>query len=242
MGTDRVTRPAPVRSATVEIASIVCRLTCRYDKPVLWAEQFPELRSARPADVHIDVTYARAQRRLPWIGDGIVADRPDFRAHRDHCRLRTSYYEARLEDRARRVRVRMQPGFGIEGLMRALWTILLDERDAMLVRARRLVDDDGAVLVVPGDACVALARRDGEWDAFATPFGAADAACTSAGARLRALQVGAPARTLMSRADALRRAVVLVDRRPESVERTLDRVLDVARRVPGDVPRAHANV
>ena len=231
-----MTRLATVRSATLDIASIVCDLSCRYAKPVLWAQQFPAFLSSRPPDVCVDVEYRHRQRRLPWFADGVVADRPTLR---DHGLLLTSYYEARLEDGGRRVRVRIQPGFGVDGLMRALWTILLDSHDAVLLRARRVVRAGASTLVVPGETCVAVARRGEGWVTFATPFGATAMVSTNAAAPLRSLVLDAAASSAASRTGAVARAVELVGGNPEITDRMLNRVFDLARWV-GSAQGAHA--
>lgn len=224
-----MTRLASVRVATVDIASLACRIACRYDKPIAWAHEHPAFLATRPADVRIDIDYERRQRPLPWIADGVVPDRPEVVVEGRHRRVRTAYYDALVGPG--QVHVRMQPGFGVGGLMRTLWALLLSSRDALVVRARRVVRDGGSSLVVPGDGFVAVARRAGGWVSFATPFGVVGPAATSDPAPLRSLCItGHP----VARLEVIGQHVCLIDRTADGIQRVLDLGADLVASVPAD--------
>jgi hypothetical protein len=239
-----VTSGASIATETIDVASIVARIACRHDKPIAWARDHRAFLSTAPPDVHIAVEYEDRQHDLAWIADGTVVDAPEVSRDGGDTRVRTAYYDARLA-RHGHVAVRIQPGFGVNGLMRTLWTLFFARREALLLRARRTLQDGRSTVVVSDDGAgyVAVARERGAWVSYATPFDGASAD-TNAGAVLESVRMETRdvARTT-SRAEALTtlaaRALV-VDRGPAALGHVLDVLTGLVTAVPCtlDVPRA----
>lgn len=247
-------RTQTLRAVTVEIASLVFRISCRYEKPIAWArETHPAFLSRRAPAIRVVVVYRARSRRLPWIAPRTVSDVPEVTGGRESTRVRTVYYRAGMDRTGRRIDVTMAPGFQVDGLMRTLSALLLLSRGGLLVRAARIVSSGGAASLVLGlpaeervrlatraevvDGFVALTPWRGGWTSFATPFHDGLSLERHPPAPVAALYVvrptaGAPRRLGVAAAAALSPRLCVVDRRAEALER----MLDVSARLVSTVP------
>lgn len=170
----RVTGPARLDAATFDVAGVACRVECAHAKPILWVNELhPGFRSTREPDVVVTFRYEDAYwaRRFPWLGPDRLLDAPVYTEHSRGARLRSAYYDAEIDAARRHVLVRIAGGFGVGGMLRALYAILLPSRGACLVRASILPVADDAVLVCDdGNAVVALVDRGDGVEAEPTPF------------------------------------------------------------------------
>jgi hypothetical protein len=148
-----------------------------------------------------------------------------FDERADGALLRSAYYDAEIDDARRRVLVRMAGGFGVGGMLRALYAVLLPRRGACLVRASIVPVDDAAVLACDDgeDGVVALVSRDDAIAVEPTPFHGGTTSIREPGRRVVAidLQPGSPR---IDAASKILSRVVTVDHSAETVEPVLDLV------------------
>lgn len=165
----RLTRSETMRAVTVAIAGTACRISCRHQKPIVWATQaHPAFLADRRPDVELAIVYRSRQRGLRWIAPHTVRDRPETIRRDDVSIARTEYYRARISWLRRRIDVSIAPGFPIDGLMRTLWSLLLAPRGGLLIRAVRVVTGSAAHLFLglSGDAGGLVAARPRNRDVF----------------------------------------------------------------------------
>jgi hypothetical protein len=224
-----VTAATGVDAATFEVAGLTCRIECAYAKPRLWVtELHPAFRSAADPDVVVTFQYDDGYwtRGLPWIASDRLLDAPVFDDRAGGALLRTSYYDAEIDDARTRVFVRVAGGFGVGGMLRALYAVLLPRRGACLVRASiQVVGDDTAVLVCDDDedGVVALVARNGEVEIEPTPFHHGTTSTRERVRRVVGIDLPSGARRLDAAAQILSR-VVTVDHSAATMERVLDLV------------------
>jgi hypothetical protein len=215
--------------ATFEVAGLACRVACDYAKPVLWVtELHPGFRCERDPDVVVTFDYDDGYwaRGLPFTAPDRLVDAPTYSGDESGARLRSAYYDADLDAARRRVSVRIASGFGVGGVLRALYAAWLPARGACLVRAEARPVGDGAVLVC-GDACegvVALVADGASVDVVETPFHAGTSPAPASRRRLVGVDAGGAASKATALARVLER-VVVVDHSGLTVERALDVVM-----------------
>jgi hypothetical protein len=165
-------------------------------------------------------------------------------AHGRGATLRGAYYDARVAPARRRVRVRVAGGFGIGGVLRALYAMLLPRRGACLVRASvRPLDDGGAVLVADDaeDGVVALIDRGRGIDVEPTPFHGGTTPARAPARRVVGIDLGPAARRVDGAAHLLARAVA-IDHSADTLERVLDLVTRLVASLSTDGDRGTAGV
>jgi hypothetical protein len=124
------------------------------------------------------------------------------------------------------VLVHVAGGFGVGGMLRALYAVLLPRRGACLVRASiQPVDDDAAVLVCDDgdDGVVALVARHGAIEVEPTPFHQGTTDTRARARRVVAIDLQSGARRIDAAAQILSR-VITIDHSAETMERVLDLV------------------
>ena len=228
---------APV---TFEVAGLACRLECAYAKPMLWVtELHPAFRSERAADVHVSFDYDDGYwtRGLPWVATDRLIDAPVHEPDaRGGAQLRSAYYDAEIDRSGRQVKTRIAGGFGVGGMLRALYATLLPARGACLVRATVRLVDAGAILVCddPDDGVVALVSDGAHVAVEPTPFHGGTTTLRASRRRVIAIDAGDDGISKATAAARVLANVVVVDHSP----RTLERVLDVVMRLPniGPIP------
>lgn len=252
---------APRHSATVEIAGIVCRISCPHLKPILWArEGHPEFLSARTPDVELAIVSDDGywRRGLPWIGPNTVRDVPAVSRRGSSLHVRTAYYRATIGDGGRRIEARLASGFRLPGLMRTLYALLLPSRRGILIHGVRVATGTRVTLVCgvpdgePPPEVTAVVGGDGHYTAFATPFldGAAPAG-PPLQAELAAVYFLRPDAPVIPQAlgpakavEGLLSHIVAVERTGDSVGHVLHAAVGVATTVPcyqvASGVRAHA--
>jgi hypothetical protein len=234
-----VTAPFGPDAATFEVAGLACRVECAYAKPILWVNELhPGFRSTRDPDVQVMVRYDDGYwaRDLPWIGPDRLLDAPVYAEHAGGARLQTAYYDAEIDAERRRVFVRVAGGFGVGGVLRALYAILLPRRGACLVRASIRPSEDAAVLVCDGadEGVVALVNRGGGVEVVPTPFHDGVTPVRARGRLVIAVDLEGAARVDLA-AHVLSR-VLIIDHSAEALERALD----IVTRLVGGLPSASA--
>jgi hypothetical protein len=225
-------------AATFEVAGLACRVECAHAKPILWVNELhPGFRSTRDPDVVVTFRYDDGYwaRDLPWIAPDRLRDAPEYGERTSGALLRTAYYDADIDADRRRVLVRVAGGFGVGGVLRALYAVLLPRRGACLVRASVLPVDDAAVLVCDEveDGVVALVDRGAEVEVEPTPFHQGTTPLRARGRRVTAIDHERASRRVDAAAHVLSR-VVTVDHSAE----TLEHVLDIVTRLVAGLPAA----
>ncbi len=231
-----MTAPWRLDAATFEVAGLACRVECAYAKPILWVNELhPAFRSTRDPDVSVTFRYEDEYwaRDLPWIAPDRLVDTPVFVERAGGALLRSAYYDAEIDAGRRRVLVRVASGFGVGGVLRALYAVLLPRRGACLARASILPADDAAVLVCDDadDGVVALVDRGRGVDVEPTPFHQGTTPLRERGRRVVAVDLGQASLRVDAAAKVLSR-VVTIDHSAE----TLDRVLDIVTRLVAGLP------
>lgn len=215
-----------VDAATFEVAGVTCRVECAHAKPILWVtELHPAFRTTRDPDVVVTFRYDDDYwaRELPWIAPDRLLDAPVFVEHAGGAQLRSAYYDAEIDAARRRVLVGIAGGFGVGGMLRALYAVLLPRRGACLVRASLRPVDDAAVLVCDEgeDGVVALVARGAGVEVEPTPFHQGTTPVRDRGRRVVAVDLQPASRRIAAAAQTLSR-VVTIDHSAATVERVLD--------------------
>ena len=234
-----MTATPPLDGVTFEVAGLVCRIECAYAKPILWVtELHPAFRSARDADVGVSFLYDDGYwaRGLPWVAPDRLIDAPVYDAGAcGGASLRSAYYDADIDDARRRVTTRIAGGFGVGGMLRALYATLLPARGVCLVRASIRPDGAGAILVcgdptgpVDDDGVVALVSDGTHVEVEPTPFHGGTTPVRAPRRRVVAVDTGAETASRAAAAAHVLAHVVVVDHSSS----TLERVLDVVMRLP----------
>jgi hypothetical protein len=239
--------------ATVDIAGLACRLVCDYAKPALWARELhPGFLTDRVPDLTVEVAYDDGywERGLPWIAPDTVPDEPVVTIE-DGCRVITSSYYRLALVAGERVEARVAGGFGVGGPMRALYGLLLPERERLPLAAAIQEDEDGVVLVCGGDAAsagvVAVVATGFGAVAYPTPFHAGETPQRQPPRPVSGIVLAGQAdhRAALTRAEAaalLHRHVVTIDRSPGALLRSIDLAAALAGTVPIGGPRTIAAV
>ena len=229
-------------SVTVEVAGLACRLECAYPKPILWVtELHPAFFSDRDADVVVSFRYDDGYwaRGLPWVAPDRLVDAPVYETRADGtATLRSAYYDAVIDASRARVETRIAGGFGVGGMMRALYAALLPAHGACLVHATARPEGPGVVLVSgdPGDAAdqdgVVALVNDGAHVAVApTPFHGGTSPTRMPWRRVVAVDPGPAGTSRAAAVAAVHARVVVVDHSAS----TLERALDVITRLPNPI-------
>jgi hypothetical protein len=149
--------------------------------------------------------------------------------------LRTTYYDAEIDASRGRVETRIAGGFGVGGMLRALYAALLPARGACLVRATVRPERHGAVLVCgdPSDSesvdgVVALVSDGAHVTVEPTPFHGGTSPSRAPRRRVLAVESGLTGTSRAAAAAAVLTHVVVVDHSAA----TLERALDVVTRLP----------
>jgi hypothetical protein len=135
-------QPPILHSVTVEVAGLLCRITCRHLKPILWArESHPAFLSTKNPDIDLTIVYSDAywRRGLPWIARDTVVDAPVVSRRGERVLVHTAYYRARIDLARGLSKASMASGFRVHGLLRTLYTLFLIPRGSLLVQAVRVV-------------------------------------------------------------------------------------------------------
>jgi hypothetical protein len=232
-------------SITFEVAGLGCRIECDYPKPILWVtELHPAFRCDRDADLVVSFRYDDGYwaRGFPWVAPDRLIDAPVYEAGPDGvARLRTAYYDAEIDASRERVETRIAGGFGVGGMLRALYAALLPARGACLVRATVRPEGHGAVLVCGDpsdtegvDGVVALVSDGAHVTVEPTPFHGGTSASRAPRLRVLTVETGVAATSRAAAAAAVLAHVVVVDHSAS----TLERALDVVTRLPTPIPEA----
>ena len=230
-----MTVPARLDAATFDVAGVACRVECAHAKPILWVNELhPGFRSTREPDVVVSFRYEDAywSRGFPWIGPDRLLDAPVYTDHSRGARLRSAYYDAEIDAGQRHVLVRIAGGFGVGGMLRALYAVLLPRHGACLVRASVLPLADDAVLVCDeGQKIVALVDRGDGVEVEPTPFHEGVTPIRAHGRRVAAVDFVRDAwrsdaaevsRPRVDAAAAVVSRVIAIDHSTEALERVLD--------------------
>lgn len=217
-----------------EVAGLVARVGCAWPKPILWiTELHPAFASSRAHDLAIHVEYDDGYwaRGLPWTGPDRLIDHPAYTATPGGGLITASYYA--IEASPRRAEVRIASGFGVGGVMRALYAALLPARGACLLRARMRDVDDGVVLAPgdPDDGVVALIATPDGVAAEPTPFHAGTSPARAPRRLVRGVDVsdtGSAHGGHAAVAAALLENAVMIDHSPPTAERVVDIVTRLA--------------
>ena len=222
-----MTRSSPLDAVTFEVGGIACRIECAYAKPILWVtELHPGFRSERAPDVVVRFDYDDSYWAdgLPWIAPDQLVDAPVYEAHAHGASLRSAYYHAEIDGGGAHVVTRIAGGFGVGGMLRALYATLLPHRGACLVRASAHVTPDGVVLELgsPDHGVVAVVPDQTFVAVEPTPFHHGTSPSRPPGRRVTVIDVGRPGATRLETAARTLEHAVVVDHSPVVLERALD--------------------
>lgn len=232
-----------LHATTAEIASITVRILCRHAKPAIWVDDFhPAFRSARRAELRVVVFHDASWTDLPWVAPDTVRDEAEVTRARGWAQIRSDYFAVTIDPLRRRVRLRIAPGFFVDGAMRAIWSLLLLERGGVLLRARRVAENGGACLVLDDETpclrgLVAVVPTSSGLVTYPTPFEAEESDEAPAPLALRGIRIGAtPAGSCrrlapVAAVGALARHV-RIDRGESIAAATVDILIGLAERVP----------